>query len=63
MKRIVVYNKIDLANTKRSTEMIKALEMTEKDPQVIAHLPMSTKENINMSKLLKTLGENCPTQF
>ena len=58
MKRIVVYNKIDLANLKRSTEIIKEIQ----DPN-LTHMHLSTKENININKLVKALGELCPTRF
>ena len=52
MKKIVVYNKIDLANNRKSSEMIKNLQH---DDSVIDAFVTSTKENININKIVKTL--------
>ena len=71
MKRLVVFNKIDLANEKRSVEMIKAIEkehaanyvrLDSKDHgRTVAHVHMSTKENKNVNRLVQLLQNNCST--
>ena len=53
MKKIVVYNKIDLANLRKTTELLKKIETDEK---TLASFTMSTKENVNINKLIKLLG-------
>ena len=65
MKRLVVFNKIDLANEKKSVEMIKAIEkehqskyerLDSKDHgKTVAHMHMSTKENKNVIRLVQML--------
>ena len=58
MKKIVVYNKLDLANSRKSLDLIKRLEL---DSQTVDSFAMSTKENVNIAKLLKSLATNAPT--
>ena len=57
MKRIIVYNKIDLANEKKSVEIMKHIANNQE------WLHTSTKENININRLVKRLSEQCPTRF
>ena len=73
MKRLVVFNKIDLANEKKSMDLIKRIEkeqmqryalLDRKDHgETVAHVHMSTKENKNINKLVQVLSNNCPTTF
>jgi ribosome biogenesis GTPase A len=57
MKRMILYNKVDLANEKRSLEIINNIhkEGSEKD---IPWLHLSTKKNVNVNKLLKFITDN-----
>ena len=56
MKRVIVYNKIDLSNQKKTLELIKALSRYERDKRIIGQFHLSTKQNVNLAKLLRTLG-------
>jgi ribosome biogenesis GTPase A len=47
VNRLVLYNKIDLANEKKSLEIIKKIH--EDDPTPWMHI--STKKNVNINKL------------
>ena len=60
MKKIVVYNKVDLANSRKTTEIIKQMEH---DSNTVASFITSTKENVNISRLIKLITQNCPVQF
>lgn len=60
MRKIVVYNKIDLANVRKTTELLKRMDSDEK---TIASFTMSTKENVNVNKLVKLLAQHCPAEF
>jgi ribosome biogenesis GTPase A len=57
MKRIVVYNKIDLANEKKSIEIIKKISGDQE------WLHTSTKDGVNINKLVKKLSDSCPVRF
>ena len=59
LKRIIVYNKMDLANQKQSMDLIKSIHENSK----VRYLHTSTKSNTNINTLLKILGEECPTRF
>ena len=48
MKRIIVFNKMDLDNEKKTLSIIKKIEEESKMPC----MHISTKENININKLL-----------
>ena len=60
MKRIVVFNKMDLCNTRKTLDLIKKIE--EKNPN-IKHLHTSTKDGANINKLVRVLADGCPTRF
>jgi len=59
MKRVVVYNKMDLANQKTTLELINQIH--EQDGLPWIHT--STKTNSNISKLLKKVAETSPQKF
>ena len=48
MKRLVVYNKFDLVPERKVSDLLK--EMHKDDG--LAYMTLSTKENININKLL-----------
>lgn len=54
MKRLVVYNKIDLAFERKAVELIKDIHLNEKDSRgkEVPYMHLSTKKNVNMQKLL-----------
>jgi ribosome biogenesis GTPase A len=54
MKRLVVYNKIDLAFERKAVELIKDIHLNEKDARgkEVPYMHLSTKKNVNMQKLL-----------
>jgi ribosome biogenesis GTPase A len=54
MKRLVVYNKIDLVPDRKTIDLIKTLHETEKVP----FMHVSTKENININKLITFIQKN-----
>jgi ribosome biogenesis GTPase A len=47
MKRLIVYNKIDIANEKKTLELIRREHETNKIP----YMHISTKDNVNVNKL------------
>ena len=49
MKRLVIYNKIDLVPARKASDLLK--EMHKDDG--IPYMTLSTKENININKLLQ----------
>jgi ribosome biogenesis GTPase A len=51
VKRLVVYNKIDLANEKRTIELIKKIHEQE-EMKNVPWMHISTKKNINVNKLI-----------
>ena len=59
MKRLVVYNKIDLVPEKQALDEIKKLHTSNQLP--FYHL--STKQNVNINKLLTFIDNNANPQF
>jgi len=55
MNRVVVYNKMDLAQQKRSVELMKEIH-SDNDPRT-TYLHTSTKDGSNINKLLKLLAD------
>ena len=49
MKRLIVYNKIDLTPDRKAIELIKTLHADDKTP----YMHVSTKEQVNINKLLQ----------
>jgi len=60
VKRLVVFNKMDLANESKTLHHIKQLKLG--DPAA-STLHLSTKQNANVSKLLSFIQENVQPQF
>ena len=60
MKRLIVFNKMDLANEKKSLAIIKQIAESDKNVSVM-HL--STKKNLNVQKLLTFVKNNVSPQF
>ena len=58
MKRLVLYNKIDLANEKKSLELIKALHQDNESLKDVPWMHLSTKKNVNVNKLLTFIQRN-----
>lgn len=54
MKRLVLYNKVDLVPPRKALEKIKELHQETKIP----YMHISTKENVNINKLLTFIGQN-----
>lgn len=48
MKRLVVYNKIDLVPARKTLELVKSIHEVSKLP----YMTLSNKDNINIGKLL-----------
>jgi len=48
MKRLVVYNKIDLVPARKTSELIKSIHDQDKLP----YMTLSNKDNVNIGKLL-----------
>ena len=48
MKRLVVYNKIDLVPARKASELIKSIHDLDKLP----YMTLSNKDNVNIGKLL-----------
>jgi ribosome biogenesis GTPase A len=65
MKRLVVYNKIDLACERKAVELIKDIHLNEKDAKgkEIPYMHLSTKKNVNMQKLLSFIQTNACPEF
>ena len=59
MKRLVVYNKVDLVPEKQALEVIRKLHAETKVP--FFHL--STKQNVNINKLLSFIESKASPQF
>lgn len=55
VKRLVVFNKIDLANESKTMAIIKQIK--EKEPK-LETIHISTKGNVNMAKLLSFISNN-----
>ena len=49
MKRLIVYNKIDLVPARKTIELLKELHKEDSQP----YMTLSTKENVNIAKLLQ----------
>ena len=60
MKRLVVFNKMDLANESKTLSIIKKLK--EEDPKMEC-IHISTKKNQNVSKVLTFISQNVSPQF
>ena len=59
MKRIIIFNKIDLANEKQTLAMIKDIKEKEKADTI--HI--SPKKSLNIGKLLTMVSKNISPQF
>lgn len=60
IKRLVVFNKMDLANEKKTLSLMKQIQLKEPKLQTI-HI--STKKNTNVSKVLSFIQANVSPQF
>lgn len=54
IKRLVVFNKMDLANEKKSLDIIKKMMETSKEHW----MHVSTKQNVNVTKLQQFIAQN-----
>jgi len=65
VKRLVVYNKIDLTNERKAIELIKELHKDEKDSRgkEVPFLHLSTKKDTNINKLLTFIKSNSTAEF
>jgi ribosome biogenesis GTPase A len=62
MKRLVVYNKLDLVPQRKATELIKQLHENHVDKDV-PYLLLSTKDNINIGKMITFITKNAQPKF
>ncbi|CDW87566.1 mitochondrial gtpase 1 [Stylonychia lemnae] len=60
MKRLIVFNKMDLANEKKTLQIIQDIQNKDKNANT---LHISTKKNVNVSKLLTFIQKNISPQF
>lgn len=58
MKRLVIYNKVDLAPTSRVLDLIKQIHAEEPSEKNIPFMHISNKENININKLVNFISTN-----
>eukprot|EP00347_Sterkiella_histriomuscorum_P005255 403357291 len=67
MKRLVVFNKMDLANEKKTLSIIKDIQQKHleqnKNAQPLETIHLSTKKNVNVQKLLQFVKQNISPQF
>jgi mitochondrial GTPase 1 len=59
LKRLVVYNKLDLVPARKAQDLMRSLH----EKSAVPYLALSTKQNVNIGKLITFITKNAQPQF